>query len=474
MNLYNEAMNKRYIEHSAKGQSWGKHKYIAIKNGRYIYPEDVAKGKIGGAKTPEERSRQINDQIKSAHSNATSSKMDLKGTSNLEKQIEATKKRKEEAAAAEKKATETTTSTVSTTTSTTTEEKKSGSGKKGSGGSKKGSSSKKSSSKKTDEKTTQATQQTTAAATPEAQELGFTEEDFKNFGLTEPVQSRDEAIEKLAMKVIHGDFGNGQDRKTKLGKYYTEIQKKVNEIMKKNKSKTTTTQSTEKTVAHSDDYSKDVLMHYGILGMKWGIRRYQPYPEGHSGGKEVGAAKRDRKKLSKEQKDKIKTAAATAGAVATVAGSAAGAAKLYKMDKARTAKTNSLTKDELKEAKTMAGLRRQYNKDQGKSNLEKAQFAVNESNRAINQLKNRNREAMAAERRNKPRMDLSKMTDQEMRNQINRELLERQYNDLFAPSNVDPGKEKVAKILDVGSDVMAITGSALGIAVAIKMLGGKG
>lgn len=32
-----------YLEHSAKGTTWGKHKYIAIKNGRYIYPKDLKK-----------------------------------------------------------------------------------------------------------------------------------------------------------------------------------------------------------------------------------------------------------------------------------------------------------------------------------------------------------------------------------------------------------------------------------------------
>lgn len=43
-------------------------------------------------------------------------------------------------------------------------------------------------------------------------------------------------------------------------------------------------------------YCGGELYHYGVMGMHWGIRRYQPYPAGHTGGKEVGQAARAKKK----------------------------------------------------------------------------------------------------------------------------------------------------------------------------------
>ena len=48
--------------------------------------------------------------------------------------------------------------------------------------------------------------------------------------------------------------------------------------------------------------SPDELIHYGIKGMHWGIRRYQPYPDGNTGGKFIGKRKHIQKRNAKNKK----------------------------------------------------------------------------------------------------------------------------------------------------------------------------
>lgn len=47
--------------------------------------------------------------------------------------------------------------------------------------------------------------------------------------------------------------------------------------------------------------NNDYLAHYGILGMHWGIRRFQPYPKGYSGDGKFTGKKLTPRRMNKEQ-----------------------------------------------------------------------------------------------------------------------------------------------------------------------------
>lgn len=162
-----------------------------------------------------------------------------------------------------------------------------------------------------------------------------------------------------------------------------------------------------------------VLYHAGIKGMKWGVRRYQ-----NKDGTLTDAGQR---RYARDQREN---------------------AGKKKGERVGQADPNRWVREDLQRTKKL----------------------TDESSSLTNALKKANDSAIKNKPRN--RMDLSKMSDKEMREKINRELLERQYNDVFNPQKVSKGRERVSKTLETAGTVLAVTSSALGIALAIKELKG--
>ena len=160
-------------------------------------------------------------------------------------------------------------------------------------------------------------------------------------------------------------------------------------------------------------------MHYGVLGMKWGKRRYQ--------NKDGTLTKAGQNRYERDQREN---------------------AGKKKGNKVGQADPNRWVRED----------------------IERSRRLTNETSGLINNLKNANNNSIR--NKSKTKMDLSNMTDKEMRDRINRETLERQYNDMFSPQKESKGREYTNRILETAGSVLAITGSALGIALSIKELKG--
>lgn len=175
------------------------------------------------------------------------------------------------------------------------------------------------------------------------------------------------------------------------------------------------------------------LYHWGKKGMKWGVRRYQ-----NEDGSLTDAGKkryaRDAKEKGFKDQDESGTYYKTANKKGKKETLDVDAERYVKEDMTRTKRladeTSGLT-GRLKQA-------------------------------TDNSIKNTP----------KVKMDLSNMSDKEMRDAINRAFLEKQYNDMFAPQNTSRGKEYASKILETAGTVLGVTSSALGVALAIKELRG--
>ena len=162
------------------------------------------------------------------------------------------------------------------------------------------------------------------------------------------------------------------------------------------------------------------LYHAGVKGMKWGVRRYQ----NKDGSLTPAGKKRYNRDVSENNAKK---------------------------------KDNRIVIDG-PDAKRWA-----------REDLSRTKDAVDASSDMVRQLKKIDESTRSKSRQS---MDLSKMSDQELRDRINRANLERQYNDIFGSSAVSKGRERASEILDGVGTALTLTGSALTIALAVKKLMG--
>lgn len=156
--------------------------------------------------------------------------------------------------------------------------------------------------------------------------------------------------------------------------------------------------------------NNDYLAHYGVLGMKWGVRR------------------------TERQLDRARRAESETKTVKKLA-----TAYTNSMDKRAAKKPSSVTR--ANEAKTAHKIADTY---------------VNAMNKKATKARTK---ATALDKKTNP---VKYMSDAELRNRLNRLQLERQYSQLSG-SNVNKGKEYAQKIITTGTTVAAVTTTALTI-----------
>jgi hypothetical protein len=176
------------------------------------------------------------------------------------------------------------------------------------------------------------------------------------------------------------------------------------------------------------------LFHHGTKGQRWGVRRYQ-----NDDGTLTEAGK---KRYARDAKEKG-----------------------YKNQDAETGVYYNTNKKGNRKDDLAVDASRYVRED-----MERTKSVMDESSKMTKNMQDLNREV--GKTIPTKRVDLSEMSDKELRDRINREMLERQYNEMFTPQKAKRGQEYLDRTLAITGSVIGIGSTALGIALAIKQLKG--
>lgn len=104
------------------------------------------------------------------------------------------------------------------------------------------------------------------------------------------------------------------------------------------------------------------------------------------------------------------------------------------------------------------------------SDLKKYKGHVDTASKIVDKQKEVSKKQASKAHRKKVENDLSKMSDQELRDIVNRMNMEERYKQVMNTRQVEVGKSRTEKILDNVGTALTIGSSALSLAIAIKEL----